>query len=229
MHLKRVGVRTCLQTPSIDQRLCYSLRMGSELNTPSKMDDDEVVDAHLVQWLEAMSAGDEGALGDFYDATLAKVYGVAIRVLGDPALAEDVVTDVYHDAWTKAATFDASRGAPLAWLLRICRNRALDRYRHENSVNRTAEAAAAQTVVEPVEKPDSLLESIEEGHAVQTLLASISSEDRQLIALAFFRGYTHEQIAHATSIPLGTVKSRIRRVLKTLQKSAPDALLAGRA
>lgn len=202
--------------------------MGSELNTPSNTVDDEVVDARLVQLIEAMSAGDERALGDFYDATLAKVYGVAIRVLGDSALAEDVVTDVYHDIWTKAASFDAARGTPLGWLLRICRNRALDRYRHESSLNRTAEAAAAQVIVEPVEKPDSLLESIEEGHAVHTLLASISSDDRQLIALAFFRGYTHEQIASATSIPLGTVKSRIRRVLKSLQKSAPDALLAGR-
>ena len=192
------------------------------------MNDDEVVNARLSQWLEAMSVGDEGALGDFYDATLAKVYGVAIRVLGDPALAEDVVTDVYHDAWMKAATFNAERGTALGWLLRICRNRALDRYRHETSVNRTAEAAAAQAVAEPVEKPDSLLESIEEGHAVHALLASISSDDRQLIALAFFRGYTHEQIANATSIPLGTVKSRIRRVLKSLQKSASDALMAGR-
>ncbi len=203
--------------------------MSSDPRPLSQVDDSDALNARLVTWLGAMAKGNEEALNEFYEATLPRVYGVAIRILSDAALAEDVVTDVFHDAWRNAASYEQSRGRPLGWLLTLCRNRALDRLRHETSVNRTAEAAASQPPSESEAKPDSLLESIEEGHAVHTLLASISSDDRQLIALAFFRGLTHEQIATATSMPLGTVKSRIRRVLKSLERSASADLQAGRA
>ena len=187
-------------------------------------DDSEALDARLMQWLGEMATGNEQALGDFYDATLGKVYGVAIRIIGDSTLAEDVVTDVYHDAWNNAATYSRDRGRPLAWLLTICRNRALDCYRHESSAARTIEAAAAQQVPDAVDEPDVLVESVEEGHALHALLATISTEDRQLIAMAFFRGLTHQQIAEATAMPLGTVKSRIRRALNTLSEAVPADL-----
>ncbi len=187
-------------------------------------DDSEAFDARLMHWLGEMATGNERALGDFYDATLGKVYGVAVRIVGDSTLAEDVVTDVYHDAWNNAATYDQRRGRPLAWLLTICRNRALDRYRHESSAARTIEAAAAEQLPGSVDEPDVLLESIEEGHAVHALLATVSTEDRQLIALAFFKGLTHQQIAEATAMPLGTVKSRIRRALHTLSEAVPTDL-----
>ncbi len=201
--------------------LCYSFDMSPEPQTRVRYDDAEALDARLTQWLGAMASGDEGALSDFYDATLSKVYGVAIRITGDSALAEDVVTDVYYDAWTKAAAYVAERGRPLAWLLTICRNRALDRYRRESSAARTIEAAAAGQVPDAVESPDALLACVEEGHAVHALLATISTEDRQLIALAFFKGLTHQQIAETTAMPLGTVKSRIRRALAALGDGMP--------
>ena len=201
--------------------LCYSFDMSPEPQTRVRYDDAEALDARLTQWLGAMASGDEGALSDFYDATLRKVYGVAIRITGDSALAEDVVTDVYYDAWTKAAAYVAERGRPLAWLLTICRNRALDRYRRESSAARTIEAAAAGQVPDAVESPDALLACVEEGHAVHALLATISTEDRQLIALAFFKGLTHQQIAETTAMPLGTVKSRIRRALAALGDGMP--------
>ena len=187
-------------------------------------DDSEALDAQLVQWLEDMATGNEQALSDLYDATLGKVYGVAIRIVGDSALAEDVVTDVYHDAWNNAATYSRERGRPLAWLLTICRNRALDRYRHEASAARTIDAAGSEPAPNSIDGPDALLESIEEGHAVHALLATISTEDRQLIALAFFKGLTHQQIAEVTAMPLGTVKSRIRRALSTLSETVPADL-----
>ncbi len=187
-------------------------------------DDSEALDASLMQWLTEMATGNEQALGALYDATLGKVYGVAVRIVGDSALAEDVVTDVYHDAWCNAASYSRERGRPLAWLLTICRNRALDRYRHESSVTRTVEAAAAEPATDAVDEPDVLLGSVEETHAVHALLATISTEDRQLIALAFFKGMTHQQIAEVTAMPLGTVKSRIRRALNTLSEVVPRDL-----
>lgn len=198
--------------------------MNSGPQTSIPCEDGEALDARLRQWLGEMATGNEKALSDFYDATLGKVYGVAMRIVADSTLAEDVVTDVYHDAWNNAATYNHQRGRPLAWLLTICRNRALDRYRHESSAARTIEAAAAEQAPEAVDEPDALLESIEEGHAVHTLLATISTEDRQLIALAFFKGLTHRQIAEVTAMPLGTVKSRIRRALTTLSEAVSTDL-----
>ena len=198
--------------------------MDSGPQTGMLYDDSEALDARLMQWLGEMATGNEQALSDFYDATLGKVYGVAIRIIGDSTLAEDVVTDVYYDAWCNAATYKRDRGRPLAWLLTICRNRALDRYRHESSAARTMESAAAQQVPDVVDEPDMLLASVEESHAVHALLATISIEDRQLIALAFFRGLTHQQIAEVTAMPLGTVKSRIRRALNTLSEAVPTDL-----
>ncbi|MDJ0699202.1 MAG: sigma-70 family RNA polymerase sigma factor [Woeseiaceae bacterium] len=198
--------------------------MDSGPQTGMPCDDNEALDARLMQWLAEMATGNEHALSDFYDATLGKVYGVAIRIIGDSTLAEDVVTDVYHDAWNNASNYSRERGRPLAWLLTICRNRALDRYRHESSAARTIEAAAAQQVSDAVDEPDALLASVEEGHAVHALLATISTEDRQLIALAFFKGLTHQQIADVTAMPLGTVKSRIRRALNALSEAVPTDL-----
>ncbi len=195
--------------------------MDSGPQTGTLCDDNEALDARLMQWLEEMATGSEYALSDFYDATLGKVYGVAIRIVGDAALAEDVVTDVYHDAWNNAAAYSRERGRPLAWLLTICRNRALDRYRHESAAARTVEAAAAQQLSDAADEPEVLLASVEEGDVVHALLATISTEDRQLIALAFFKGLTHQQIAEVTAMPLGTVKSRIRRALNSLSEAVP--------
>ena len=200
--------------------------MDSGPLTGTPYDDSEALDARLIQWLGEMASGNEQALSDLYDATLGKVFGVAIRIVGDATLAEDVVTDVYHDAWNKAATYNRERGRPLAWLLTICRNRALDRYRHELSTARTIEAAAAQPVPDAADEPDALLEAVEEGHAVHALLATISTDDRQLIALAFFKGLSHQQIADVTAMPLGTVKSRIRRALTALGQAVPADLHA---
>ena len=181
-------------------------------------------DARCLQWIQQMSNGNEQALGEFYDATLGKVFGVAIRIVGDSTLAEDVVTDVYHEAWKNAARYDQLRGRPITWLLTICRNRALDEYRRESSAARKVEAAAVLEVPGTVDEPDALLEAAEEGHAVHALLATIEPEDRQLLALAYFRGLSHQQIAAHTDLPLGTVKSRIRRALNKLGEAVPAGL-----
>ena len=184
----------------------------------------EEFDARCAQWIEQMAKGDEQALSDLYDATLNKVYGAAYRIVGDAMLAEDVVTGVFLDIWNNAGRYDRKRGRPVTWLLSICRNRALDEYRRESSAVRKIEAAAVSESPETADEPDALLESVEAGHAVHALLATISTEDRQLVALAFFRGLSHQQIADVTQMPLGTVKSRIRRALNTLGESMPTEL-----
>jgi len=182
-------------------------------------------DAHGIELLQGMAAGDEKAMSDFYDATLSKVYGLALRILGDSANAEEVVTDVYYEAWNKAASYDRARGRPITWLLTICRSRAIDEYRRESAESRKLQAAASDDNQQAGIDPDRMLEAVEEGHAVHSLLAGIAPKDRQLIALAFFRGFNHQQIAGFTGMPLGTVKSRIRRALQSLGESLPAELV----
>ncbi len=187
----------------------------------------QALDARCVGWLQAMATGDEQALSALYDATLSKLFGVAISIVGDRALAEEVVTDTYHAAWTKAASFDRTIGKAMTWLASICRNRALDMLRREASASRRHETAAALEVPADSDEPDRLLTAMEDGNTVRRLLSELPSDDRQLVALAFFRGYSHQQIADVTELPLGTVKSRMRRALAQLAHAAPPDLSMG--
>lgn len=198
--------------------------MSEQPLTAGAPDNDHAFDARCAAWLEAMAGGDEKALEDFYDATLPRAFAVAVRILGDASTAEDVVADAYHDAWCRADGYEPQKGRPITWFLTICRNRSLDEYRRRAANLRKVEAAAAQHMEEHTCGPDTLLESVEQDHAVHALLLSIAGEDRQLLALAFFRGLSHQQISEVTQMPLGTVKSRIRRALATLERNAPGLL-----
>ncbi len=168
-----------------------------------------------------MADGDESALAAFYDATVAKAYGLALRIVGSPAAAEEVVLDTYHQAWREARRFDAQRGAPMAFLMMMCRSRALDARRsrdqavlHEDPASLVA-AADHPCGDDPVE----FLTGIEERSALHGALALLAPAQRQMVALAFFRGLTHEEIAAHAALPLGTVKSQIRRALDALRRS----------
>lgn len=192
--------------------------------TKQSNDASEDFDARCLQWIQDMSKGSEQALGELYDATLGKVFGVAVRIVGDSTAAEDVVTDVYYDAWKNAARYDQMRGRPITWLLTICRNRALDEYRRESSAARKVQTAAMMSIANSADEPDALLQATEESHVVHALLAAISPDDRQLIALSYFKGLSHQQIADHTELPLGTVKSRIRRALSALGEVVPSGI-----
>ncbi|MFO1268037.1 MAG: sigma-70 family RNA polymerase sigma factor [Rubrivivax sp.] len=161
---------------------------------------------------------DERALESLYDATAARVNGVVLRIVQRAGLAEEVVEETYWQVWRQAARFDAERGRPITWLLAMARSRAIDalrreqRYQHEelpdDDVTEAAEGAAALP-------PQDLLEATRGHVRVHAALASLEPRARQLVALAFFRGLTHEDIAVQQGMPLGTVKSLIRRVAAT--------------
>lgn len=170
-------------------------------------------DERCAAWLQSMDAGEEAALGELYEATIASVFGVAVRIVGDSTAAEDVVADVYHEAWQSAGRYDRSRGRPITWLMTICRNRALDMSRREYSSAQTHRQAASLVVQDEGERPDELLEAIEARHMIRSVIEQLGPEDRQLVAMAFFKGFTHQQIADCVELPLGTIKSRIRRAL----------------
>ena len=162
---------------------------------------------------------DERALAQLYDETSSRVYGLALRICRRAAMAEEVVEDAYWQAWRQAPRFDPGRGEVMTWLLAIARSRAIDalrrdeRFRHEELSDDDAESTA-----EPEPAALDLLDAMRGERRVHEALAGLDARSRQLVALAFFRGLTHEEIATQAGMPLGTVKSLIRRALLQLRQ-----------
>lgn len=176
-------------------------------------------------WLRAMARGEEAALGDFYDATLSKSYALAHRIVRDRDAAEDIVAETYLQVWREAHRYDSSRGNPLAWLLTICRSRALDYLRRQDP----AELHPAPETLATAEIPlsaatEDIVACLQEGHLVRAALAQLPAVPRQLLTLAFFRGLSHQEIAEQTGLPLGTVKSHLRKAQETLRLALEKTL-----
>jgi RNA polymerase sigma-70 factor, ECF subfamily len=140
-----------------------------------------------------------------------------MRVLGDPARAEDAVQDAFLNVWNRASSFDAARGSLRAWLLTTVRNRCIDYLRGRGSHERREEelepeAGDAQSRSDPWRE---VALSLERG-AVRDAMASLPSEQRQVVEMAYFGGYSHSEIADMTGVPLGTVKGRMRLALEKM-------------
>lgn len=178
------------------------------------------VDPHAQQriWITAMARGDELALGQLYDATLGKVYGLALRISGKPEAAEEIVGDVYLQAFREAARFDAERGVVLAWLMMMTRSRALDHLRRRDIAESHPEPHSLHPERHVGENNplDGLLELESKGR-LKTALDKLAPLQRQMLALSFFRDLSHQEIAGHTGMPLGTVKSHIRRALEKIK------------
>lgn len=177
-------------------------------------------DAQLAQWIAAIVEQDERALAALYDATFTRVFGLVRRIVGASALAEEVAEDTYFQVWRQAIRFDPARGQALTWLLAMARSRALDALRREARFRHDAldddEAAAAACDAAP---PDTLLDIARRHAQLHEALLTLGAQPRQLVSLAFLRGLSHEEIAEQTELPLGTVKSQIRRALASLRKN----------
>lgn len=168
---------------------------------------------------------DEAALGMLYDALLGRVYGLVRRIVRRPEVAEEVTEDVFFQVWRQADRFDGRRGRPLAWILTIARSRALDRLRGTDAAVPLAPSPLEEGSELPAgATPCELLEACEASGQVHAALAALDPLPRQILALAFFRGLTHEEISAHLAMPLGTVKSHVRRSLSSLQRK-----LAGHA
>ncbi|MBB3949129.1 sigma-70 family RNA polymerase sigma factor [Aureimonas jatrophae] len=172
---------------------------------------------HLARRLVAVGEGERTALRDVYDLTSAKLLGICLRILGDRDEAEDVLQDVYIAVWNKADRFDPARASPITWLATIARNRAIDRLRQRGSRGDSAPVEAAEAL--PDEAPDalSLLEGRQEAVRLRGCLGELDVRSRDLIASAFFGGRTYDDLARAGAMPLGTVKSIVRRGLQRLK------------
>jgi RNA polymerase sigma factor (sigma-70 family) len=177
-------------------------------------------DADLLKCVDGVAGGDEAALAKLYDATVSRVYGVALRIVRQPESAEEVVTDVYMQVWKDAARYDASRGRVIAWLLIIARSRSLDFLRRADEAFSHPEPL---TLVSEAEDngsgPPDLLAATRDSSALQQALQVLTPIQRQLLSLAFFKGLSHSEIVEHAGIPLGSVKTHIRRALAELRKT----------
>jgi RNA polymerase sigma factor (sigma-70 family) len=191
-----------------------------------------VDDDQLAGLVERVCDQHEPSLARLYEATSGRVYGLVLRIVRQPSLAEEVVGDVFWQVWREAPRFDAGRGKVMAWLLAIARSRAIDALRRQERVraseiavddHETLEALAADHGAH--DDPLDLVGASQHDARLHAVLAALDPLPRQLLSLAFFRGCTHEEIAEQTGIALGTVKSHIRRTLVALRSQLAPAFL----
>ena len=164
--------------------------------------------------LQRMKANDQQAMAEVFDRYGGMVYSVALRVLKDPAQAEDLMQEVFFQVWREPQAFVQGRGSLGAWLAVVTRNRAVDVLRcrkptdHVDDVVLTSNTNLASEV-----ERNSLMEK------VRGVLNGLPSEQQKSVELAFFEGMTHAEIAAQTGDPLGTVKTRIRTALMSIRKA----------
>lgn len=164
-----------------------------------------------------LAEGDSAALEQIYTATRVKLFGICLRILGDPKEAEDALQDVYVNLWQRADRYDPERASPIAWLATFARNRAIDRLR--TGKVRGGAVPVEEAAPLPDERPlaDALLIDAERTAQIHKCLAGLDTNVQGHIRAAFFEGRTYAQLAEAADVPLGTMKSWIRRGLMKLR------------
>jgi RNA polymerase sigma-70 factor (ECF subfamily) len=166
--------------------------------------------ADLVELLKSCGRGDQSAFAALYDATSSRVVGLAIRVVRDPAQAEEVAQEAFLEIWRTSGRFDPAKGSPLGWLLTIVHRKAVDRVRSAEASTRRDTSYHQQN--QPVDH-DSTAEAAQasmEARRVRNALASLTRVQREALELAYFGGYTHTEVATMLDLPVGTAKTRIR-------------------
>ena len=164
----------------------------------------------LSDLLGQAALGDQVAFAAFYDAMSARAYGLALRVVRNPAHAEEVLQEAFLDAWRSSARYDAQRGSAAGWLLTIVHRKAVDRVRSVEAATARDETWDRETT--PIDHD----QTAEAAHAsldatrVRNAVATLTDVQRRAVELAYFGGYTHTEVATLLDVPLGTAKTRIR-------------------
>ena len=166
--------------------------------------------ADLAELLKRSGRGDEAAFAELYDATSARAYGLAVRVVRNPNQAEEVMQEAFLELWRTASRFDSAKGSAVSWILTLVHRKSVDRIR-------SAEASTRRDTVwhhgsQEVEH-DSTAEAAQasmEARRVRQALDSLTEVQREALELAYFKGYTHTEVATMLDLPVGTAKTRIR-------------------
>jgi RNA polymerase sigma-70 factor, ECF subfamily len=177
-------------------------------------------DQEFAALVRRVADGDQTALATLYDSTNRLVYGLILRVLNDAGAAEEVLLDVYTQVWRQASSYDAGRGAPLAWLTTIARSRAIDRLRSGWQDQRRKESLDAIGDAASIDaNPEEATVASERQQLVREALAQLTPEQREVIELAYYSGLSHSEIAAKLNQPLGTVKTRTRLGMMKLKEA----------
>ena len=176
----------------------------------------------LAALLGRVAMGDQRAFEALYGQTSAHLYAVALRIVKEPSAAEEILQEAYVSVWHHAGSYDAARSQPITWLVSIVRNRCLDQLRRRDlaTVSLTTEDEDAPELDIPDEGPtpaDLLLRGAE-AHSVRECVDTLEAGQKQAIALAFFQGLSHAELAAHMKQPLGTIKSWVRRGLERLKR-----------
>ena len=173
-----------------------------------------------------VAARDQAALAALYDRYARPMFALALKITGVAEEAEEIVTDVFCQAWRTADRYDATRGRVDGWLFMMTRSRALDRVRAALREQRRVEAQEAELAVTPLDRvadPEADAELAERREVVQAALDVLTPAQRTALELAFYEGLSHSEVAERTGEPLGTIKTRIRSALGKLREALAPA------
>lgn len=179
--------------------------------------------ADLAALLKRSARGDQQAFASFYDATSARAYGMAVRVLRSSAQAEEVVQEVYLEIWRNSSRFDTAQGSAVSWLLTIVHRRSVDRVRSAEASTRRDATYHHQNQAVPHDATADQAHASMEARRVRGAMSTLTPIQREALELAYFGGYTHSEVASMLDLPIGTAKTRIRDGLVRLR----DALGVG--
>ncbi|HYY55509.1 MAG TPA: sigma-70 family RNA polymerase sigma factor [Candidatus Dormibacteraeota bacterium] len=167
------------------------------------------------------ASGDADALGLLYDRYGRVVFGVLQALLPSPEAAEEVAQDAFHAVWRRARDYDASKGSVRTWLFAIARNAAID-WRRTRGKRTERERPLEEVGDRPDPSADALVERAVRGDRVRAALAALPAEQREVVVLAYYLGYTQDEIARRTNAPVGTVKGRARLAMAKLREALAE-------
>jgi RNA polymerase sigma-70 factor, ECF subfamily len=173
--------------------------------------------AELVWLLAAVARGDQAAFERLYEATRAKLYGVLLRILGTPELADDVMQETYLKVWKTAGSFDPTIASPITWMVAIARNRAIDIVRRKGHAS-IEETPEAMNVAADTPPPLARREMTEELRRLLSCLGKLDPEKQRIVLLAYYSGWSREQLARKLDIPVNTIKTWLRRSLLEIRQ-----------
>jgi RNA polymerase sigma-70 factor (ECF subfamily) len=191
-----------------------ALRAASNGNSHSQ---GPCMAASDIDLLQRIAARDRDAFADFYDRHCGRVLGLLLRMLRRQTEAEDVLQDAFLQVWSQAGRYRADLASPTVWLVLLARSRALDQLRRRRRDDAQRPPDAARTAATSADLGE-VLEREEGVRLASRALAQLPEEQRGVIRLAYYGGLTHEQIAESQRLPLGTVKTRIRRGIMRLRE-----------
>jgi RNA polymerase sigma-70 factor (ECF subfamily) len=171
----------------------------------------------LAALLARSALGDRRAFEEVYRATRSKLFAVSLRIVRERQLAEEVLQDSFVAIWNHAADYAQAKSAPTTWMTAIVRNRSLDVLRRGAHETEDVDEVMALNLVDESASPVRDLDNATDAHSIQDCMKELDAEQRQSIALAFFHGLSHSELAAHMHKPLGTVKTHIRRGLMRLK------------